>query len=184
MAEGHDWLQPAAASRRRLLVGAAALLLAASAPCAVAARRRLAIEALLEWLPGRYSSGETLLDVVPVYAPLTAPHAFYLRECDPIDESRVVDQQLLAATPARRGRALLRVWRFVDAARWRDAHRATELFKGLMPGDVVAGAAVEIEWAAGEPRLASRPGAAFRFTLDGAVLELGNRFERSGSRVP
>jgi hypothetical protein len=173
-------------SRRRLLASASVLLLAAAvAPrIAAAARRRPALEALLEWLPGSYAGPASRLDVVPVYAPLTGPHAFYLRECDPLDESRVRDQQLLAATPAKRGRAVLRVWRFVDPARWRDAHRTTDLFKGLMPGDVTPGPAVEIDWIAGTQRLGARAGGAFPFELDAAALTLRARFERGGSSLP
>lgn len=172
--------------RRPLLAAASALLLAAAASRwgVAAAHRRPALEALVEWLPGRYVGHSSRLDIVPVYAPLTGPHAFYVRESDALDGSRLLDQQLLAVTRVRRGRAVLRVWRFVDPARWRDAHSDTDLFKGLMPGDVAPGAAVQIDWVAGQWRLAARSGAAFAFELDAAALTLRTRFERTGSRLP
>ncbi len=172
--------------RRRLLCAGAATLLLPLSIGSVGApgRRRPAVAALLEWLPGIYLGPTSRLEVLPVYAPLTAPHAFYLRESERADPTRVLDQRLLAVAPARRGRAVLRVWRFADPARWREAHLATDLFKGLMPGDVQPGAAIEVDWLPGRTRLGARTGAAFPFELDAAALVMQTRFERYGNDLP
>jgi hypothetical protein len=172
--------------RRRLLLarGAALLLWLSMGSAGAAGRPRAAFAALLEWLPGNYLGDTSRLELLPVYAPLTGPHAFYLRESDLVYPARVLDQRLLAVTAAKRGRAALRVWQFADPARWREAHLATDLFKGLMPGDVVPGAAIEIDWLPGRTRLGARAGAAFPFELDTTALVMRTRFERDGSTLP
>jgi hypothetical protein len=188
-----------ATGRRRLLRDAAAALGAAlvgfatpAAPLLAAARRPAAIVALREWLPGRFVSAESGLEILPVYAPLTAPDAFLARELrragdEPFDFSDPADvlaQQLLAVSPAKRGRALLRVWRFAEPARWRDAHRAPDLFKGLMPGDVLPGPVIEVDWREPGVRLGARTGAAFAFELEAAAVTFRSRYERLGNGLP
>lgn len=186
-------------SRRRLLRGAAGTLAVAlvglGAPVAAvraAARRPAALAALREWLPGRYVAAESALEILPIYAPLTAPDAFLARELrrfgdEPFDSSDPADvlaQQLLAVSPAKRGRALLRVWRFADPARWRDAHRAPDLFKGLMPGDVLPGPVIEVDWREPGVRLGARAGAVFEFELEAAAVSFRSRYERVGNGLP
>lgn len=185
--------------RRRLLRGGAAtlgLVLAAAGPRAVVAqvggRRGAALAALREWLPGRFVAAETALEILPVYAPMTAPDAFLARELqrggdapfDSTDPAALVSQQLLAVSPAKRGRALLRVWRFAEPFRWRDAHRAPELFKGLMPGDVLPGPVIEVDWREPGVRVGARAGAAFEFELDAAAVTFRARYERLGNGLP
>jgi hypothetical protein len=188
-----------ATNRRRLLRGAAAALGAAlvglgtpAATVRAAARRPAALAALREWLPGRYVAAESALEILPIYAPLTAPDAFLARELrrvgdepfDSSDPSDLLAQQLLAVSPAKRGRALLRVWRLTDPARWRDAHRAPDLFKGLMPGDVLPGPVIEVDWREPGVRLGARAGAAFAFELDAAAVTFRARYERMGNGLP
>ena len=87
-------------------------------------------------------------------------------------------------SPAKRGRALLRIWRFADAARWRDAHRALDLFKGLMPGDVLPGPVIEVDWRVPGVQLGARAGAAFPFELDANAVTFRARYARAGSGLP
>lgn len=188
-----------ATSRRRLLRGVAGSLAVAliglgtpAAAVRAAARRPAALAALREWLPGRYVAAESALEILPIYAPLTAPDAFLARELrragdEPFDSSNPADvlaQQLLAVSPAKRGRALLRVWRFAEPARWRDAHRAPDLFKGLMPGDVLPGPVIEVDWREPGTRLGARAGAAFAFELEAAAVTFRSRYERVGNGLP
>lgn len=149
-----------------------------------AARRAPAIGALLEWLPGRYRGPDSELEILPVYAPMTAPDAFYVREAAIDGSERLLAQQLLAVSPAKRGRAVLRVWRFADAARWREAHRTPDLFKGLMPGDVLPGPAAEVDWHPTEQRIVALRGAGFPFELDANAITFRARYEREGSGLP
>lgn len=180
MAERHDTL-----TRRAVLGLAAAVTLGVAQREATGAARRIpAWAALLEWLPGRYVTSDALLEVMPAYAPLTAPNAFYLRETAREDDDVARAQQLLAVSEGKRGRALLRIWRFADAARWRDAHRAPDLFKGLMPGDVLAGPVAEVDWHASEPRLVARRGSGFAFELDANAITFRQRYEREGGGLP
>jgi hypothetical protein len=188
-----------ATDRRQLLRGVATALGAAvvglgtpAAAVLAAARRPAALAALREWLPGRYVAAESALEILPIYAPLTAPDAFLARELrragdEPFDSSDPADllaQQLLAVSPAKRGRALLRVWRFAEPARWRDAHRSPDLFKGLMPGDVLPGPVIEVDWREAGLRLGARAGAAFAFELDAAAVTFRSRYERVGNGLP
>ena len=183
--------------RRTLLHGLAAALLTgasigAATGAAAASRRVPALAALRDWLPGRYVGAESALEILPVYAPMTAPDAFFARELrrageDPFDAvaaSDLLAQQLLAVTAAKRGRALLRIWRFADGARWRDAHRTLDLFKGLMPGDVLPGPVIEVDWREPGVRLGARSGAAFPFELDANAITFRARYERLGSGLP
>ena len=180
-----DERDPLLARRTLLRMAAAAAALGIAVPRADAAPRRVpAFAALLDWLPGRYAGADSALEIMPAYAPLTAPNAFYLRE-SPRDEAEVARaQQLLAVTEGKRGRALLRIWRFADEARWRDAHRAPDLFKGLMPGDVLPGPVAEIDWHASEPRLLARRGSGFAFELDANAITFRQRYEREGGGLP
>jgi hypothetical protein len=185
--------------RRSLLRGGAAALglalaggFGAAGVAGAASRRVPPLAALREWLPGRYRGTDTALEILPVYAPLTAPDAFLARELrhgsdepfDSGDPAAVLAQQLLAVSPAKRGRALLRIWRFADAARWREAHRALDLFKGLMPGDVLPGPVIEVDWRVPGVQLGARAGAAFPFELDANAVTFRVRYERAGSGLP
>jgi hypothetical protein len=157
-----------------------------------ASRRVPAVAVLRDWLPGRYVGADTALEILPVYAPMTAPDAFLAREMrrvadqpfDSTDPTDLLAQQLLAVSPGKRGRALLRIWRFADGARWRDAHRSLDLFKGLMPGDVLPGPVIEVDWLEAGARLGSRAGAAFPFELDANAITFRARYERVGSGLP
>lgn len=185
--------------RRALLRGGAAVLglalaggLGGAGVAAAAARRVPALAALREWLPGRYLGAGTALEILPIYAPLTAPDAFLARELrrgddapfDSADPADQLAQQLLAVSPAKRGRALLRIWRFADAPRWREAHRTLDLFKGLMPGDVLPGPVIEVDWRVPGQQLGARAGAAFAFELDANAVTFRARYERAGSGLP
>jgi hypothetical protein len=177
---------PADRVRRRILAGLAGTVAcgAAARGMAASARRAPVLAALLDWLPGRYVGADAALTILPVYAPMTAPNAFYARETARDDERLVRAQQLLAVSEGRRGRALLRVWRFADAERWREAHRSPDLFKGLMPGDALPGPVAEVDWDASEPRLVARRGSGFAFELDANAITFRQRYEREGGGLP
>src|SRR5690606_717046 len=94
-------------------------------------------------LPGVYRSvsvaqagaRDSLLYLVPVYAPALGEHVFYLQEVLADDSHRILSQLLISLEPSKGGITQSN-WVFVDAGRWRDGHIHTDLFKGMVRDDV------------------------------------------------
>jgi hypothetical protein len=102
------------------------------------------------------------------------------------DPRRVLSQRLFVFELAPDQRIVQRTFGFAEPARWRDGHRNTDIFKGLISQDVGASAgACVLEWRlAGQAFRGSARGpciGAAQAELTGAALTLGEpplRFER------
>jgi hypothetical protein len=142
----------------------AALLAFATAACTNDVKLREAeLQQLAAILPGRYDNreqpppegaqgaagAETALElnIVEIYAPFLSDHVFYVQENAFGDPRRVLSQRLFVFDVAGDARILQRTLGFAEPNRWRDGHRNTDLFKGLMGQDVGASAgACALEW--------------------------------------
>ncbi len=166
-------------SRRELLQGLAlGAAVAAVSQSVLAARAPLPLNALRQWLPGRYESARAELFVVSIYAPRAGEHVFYLRQSLLDDPEGALSQSLLAASSAKRNRCVLQEWRLLEPRRWREGHLSPDLFKSLVPDDLAPGAAALVGWDPTVTRVVSVAGSAFRFELDPAALTLTERYER------
>ena len=166
-------------SRRELLQGLAlGAAFACVSPSSSAARSPPPLNAVRQWLPGRYESTRAELFVVPIYAPRAGEHVFYLRQSLLDDPDGALSQSLLAASTAKRNRCVLQEWRLLEPRRWRDGHVSPDLFKSLVPDDLAPGPAALVGWDTTVTRVVSVAGSAFRFELDPAALTLTERYER------
>lgn len=185
---------------RKLLAAGAVLLLVAGCTSDVKLREA-ELQQLAVLLPGRYDNREQAqpaaggaetaleLNVVPIYAPFLSKHVFYVQENVYGDPLRVLSQQLFVFDINAEQRSIVqRTFGFAEPVRWRDGHRNTDLFKGLMGQDVgpVAGSCV-LEWRLGTESFTGqspRPGPCAglaRAELTPAGLTLGEpelRFQR------
>jgi hypothetical protein len=183
---------------RTTLVAAALLLLGG---CANDLKLREAeLQQLATLLPGRYDNraqaepaaggAETALElnIVPIYAPFLSDHVFYVQENAYGDARRVLSQRLFVFDISGEKRILQRSFGFAEPVRWRDGHRNTDLFKGLMGQDVgpTAGSCV-LEWTLGPQSFTGRSpapgpcGGLSRAELTPAGLTVGEpelRFQR------
>jgi hypothetical protein len=166
-------------SRRELLQGlAVGAAFGCVAMSASAARTPPPLNAVRQWLPGRYESANAELFVVPIYAPRAGEHVFYLRQSLLDDPDGALSQSLLAASTAKRNRCVLQEWRLLEPRRWRDGHVSPDLFKSLVPDDLAPGPAALVGWDPTVTRVVSVAGSAFRFELDPTALTLTERYER------
>jgi hypothetical protein len=166
---------PAAARRvvaapraaRALVLACAALLAVVPAGCTNDVKLRQAeLQQLASILPGTYDNREQAqaggaqteggaetaleLSIVPIYAPFLSDYVFYVQENAFGDPRRVLSQRLFVFDVAGDARIVQRTLAFAEPNRWRDGHRNTDLFKGLMSQDVGAAAgACSLAWTLG-----------------------------------
>jgi len=128
------------------------VVLALLASCASEAKRGEAdLAQLLDWYPGRYSSGTLELRIVRIYAPLIGDFAFYQQESAADDPGRIVMQRVVAFERVKAS-IVQTTWSLAEPARWRNAYSDPDVFKGLQSQDFAPMPGCELVWSMKEGR--------------------------------
>lgn len=130
--------------------------------CASQAKLREAeLDQLLGWYQGRFVNDQQVaadaaagrephasleINIVRVYAPRVGDFAFYVQESAADDPRRVFTQRMVAFSVVKDRGIVQSLWAFTEPARWRDAHRDTDLFKSLMPQDFTPMTGCDMIW--------------------------------------
>lgn len=130
------------------------VMLAASlfAACASGAKRsEVELAQLMEWYPGRYSNvaqaeadarsggrphAALEVNIARIYAPRISEFTFFVQESAADDPRRIFTQRLVAFKFVKKRGIVQSLWTFAEPIRWRDAHRNTDLFKGMTSQDL------------------------------------------------
>jgi hypothetical protein len=136
-----------------LLLASLAALNAPPVPALGARAREAELARLAALLPGRYDNAPQVeadraagrtpdaplqLRIVRIYAPFLSQQVFYVHESALEDERRVFSQRLWLLDIGRDKTLQQRTLSLSEPLRWRDGHLDPDLFKALMPPDVVA----------------------------------------------
>lgn len=144
---------------KRLYIILAATLFAS---CATEAKRNDAeLAQLMEWYPGRYTNvaqaqadaraagkphAALEINIARIYAPRISDFTFYVQESAADDPRRIFSQRLVSFKAVKNRGIVQTLWTFAEPIRWRDAHRNTDLFKGMTSQDLVPMEGCDLIW--------------------------------------
>ena len=150
-------------SRRRRPIYAVAVLALLLCACAGQSKLREGeLAQLMELYPGRYTNAAQVaadvragrrphaaleMNIARVYAPRsTGKHMFYVQESAAEDPRRIFTQRVVAFEVIKDRGIVQTLATFVEPTRWRDAHLNIDLFKSLLPQDVVPMSGCDLAW--------------------------------------